>query len=135
MRMAREEEAITQTFSNYIQMFQTLDPNAALPYFHVPCMFIPPQGVRVLATAADVESLLIQVMEGLKARSYARSALMDLHIKQMSGSTALVSVSRVRYATDGRELERLGETYTLRKTEGGWKIAVAMIHDPDTVVR
>jgi ketosteroid isomerase-like protein len=135
MRMVREEAAITQTFANYIQTFQTLDPHATLPYFHLPCMFIPPQGVRVLATAADVEALLTEVMEGLKARSYARSALMDLHVKQMSGNTALVSVSRIRYATDGRELEGLGETYTLRKTEGGWKIAVAMIHDPDTVVR
>jgi hypothetical protein len=135
MRMAREEEAITQTFTNYIQTFQTLAPHATLPYFHVPCMFIPPQGVRVLATAADVEELLIQVMEGLKARSYVRSELMDLHVKQMSGNTALVSVSRVRYATDGRELERFGETYTLRRAEGGWKIAVAMIHDPDTILR
>ena len=133
--MAREEEAITQTFTNYIQTFQTLDPHATLSCFHVPCMFIPAQGVRVLATTADVEALLVQVMEGLKARSYARSELMDFHVKQMSGNTALVSVSRVRYATDGRELERLGETYTLRKTEGGWKIAVAMIHDPDTVLR
>jgi ketosteroid isomerase-like protein len=135
MRMAREEEAINQTFTHYIQTFQRLDPHATLPYFHVPCMFIPAQGVRVLATAADVEALLAQVMEGLKARSYARSELMDFRVKQMSGNTALVSVSRVRYATDGRELERLGETYTLRRTEGGWKIAVAMIHDPDTVLR
>ena len=95
----------------------------------------PPQGVRVLATAADVEALLTQVMEGLKARSYARSEVMDLHVKQMNGNTALVSVSRVRYATDGRELERLGEIYTLRRTEGGWKMAVAMIHDPDTILR
>jgi ketosteroid isomerase-like protein len=135
MHMAREEETITQTFTDYIQTFQTLDPLATLPYFHVPCMFIPPQGVHVLITAADVEALLTQVMEGLKAHSYARSEVMDLHVKQMSGDTAFVSVSRVRYATDGRELERLGETYTLRRIEGGWKIAVAMIHDPDTILR
>jgi len=133
--MAREEEAITQTINNYLKTFQGLDSHATLPYFHVPCMFIPPQGVRVMATTSDVEALLTQIMEGLKARSYARSALMDLHVKQMSGNTALVSVSRVRYATDGRELERLGETYTLRKVEGGWKIAVAMIHDPETIIR
>jgi hypothetical protein len=62
MRMAREEEAIAQTFTNYIQTFETIDPHATLPYFHVPCIFIPPQGVRVLATAADVEALLTQVM-------------------------------------------------------------------------
>src|SRR5262249_8736310 len=98
------------------------------------CMFIPPQGVRVLATAVDIEALLTQVMESLKARSYARSELMHRYVKQMSGNTALVSVSRIRYTTDGRELERVGETYTLRRTEGGWKIAVAMIHDPDSVL-
>ena len=69
--MAREEEAITQTFNNYLQTFQGLDSHATLPYFHVPCMFIPPQGVRVMATTSDVEALLTQIMEGLKARSYA----------------------------------------------------------------
>jgi ketosteroid isomerase-like protein len=135
MSTGREEEAITQTFTNYIETFQRLDPHATLPYFHVPCIFMPPQGVRLLATAADVEALLTQVMAGLKTRGYARSELLDLHIKQMSENTALVSVSRVRYATDGRELERLGETYTLRRTDAGWKIVVAMIHDPDCVLR
>jgi hypothetical protein len=74
-------------------------------------------------------------MEGLKARSYARSELTDLHVQEMSENTAFVSVSRVRYTSDGQELERLGETYTLWRTDDGWKIAVAMIHDPDTIFR
>jgi ketosteroid isomerase-like protein len=135
MSIARDVEAITQTFTHYMQTFQTLDPHATLPYCHVPCMFISPQGVRVMATAAEVAALFTHVMEGLKARRYARSELTDLHVHQMSENTALVSVSRVRYTTDGQELERLGETYTLRKTEDGWQIAVAMIHAPDTILR
>jgi ketosteroid isomerase-like protein len=133
--VAPDEEAITQAFKNYIQVFQSLDPHATLPYFHLPCIFIPPQGVRVLLTAAEVAALLTQIMEGLKARDYARSEVLDLHVNRMSGNTALVTVSRVRYATDGRELERFGETYTLRRIEAGWKILVAMIHDPDIVLR
>jgi hypothetical protein len=133
--MAREEEAITRTFTDYIETFQKLDPHVTLPYFHVPCMFISPQGVRALATAADVEALLTQVMEGLRARGYARSELSERHVKQMGDNIALVSVGRVRYATDGRELERFGETYTVRNTEAGWKIVVAMIHDADCVLR
>ena len=128
MAIAREEEeSITRAFTNYIQAFQTLDPRATTPYFHIPCMFIPPQGMHVLATAADVQALLMQVMEGL-------SEVLNRHVNQMSDNTALVTVSRVRYATDGRELERFGETYTLRKIERSWKIAVAMIHDPDIVL-
>jgi hypothetical protein len=113
MPMARDAEAITQTFASYVQRFQTLDPHATLPYCHVPCMFISPQGIRVMATAAEVTTLFTHIMEGLKARSYARSELTDLHVQQMSERTALVSVSRVRYTSDGQELERLGETYTL----------------------
>jgi len=135
MATARDEEAITQAFTNYIQAFQTLDPHATSPYFHVPCMFLPPRGVHVLTTAADVQALLVQIMEGLKARDYARSELLNRHVNQVSDNTALVTVSRVRYASDGRELERFGETYTLRRIESGWKIAVAMIHDPDIVLR
>jgi hypothetical protein len=64
MPMAPAAEAITQTFTNYVQMFQALDPHATLPYCHVPCMFISPQGVRVMATAAEVTALFTQVMEG-----------------------------------------------------------------------
>lgn len=133
--MAREAEVITQTFTCYVQTFQTLEPYATLPYCHVPCMFISPQGIRVMATAAEVVTLFTQAMQGLKARSDARSELTDLHVHQMSENTAFVSVSRVRYKSDGSERERLGETYTLRRTDDGWKIAVAMIHDPDTMLR
>ena len=134
MAIARDDEAITQAFTNYIQAFQTLDPDAAVPYFHCPCMFISPQGVHVFATADDVRTLLTQIMAGLRARGYARSELLDLHVNRMSRNTALLTVSRIRYATDGRELERFGETYTLRSAEREWKIAVAMIHDPDIVL-
>jgi len=33
-----------------------------------------------------------------------------------------------------RELERLGETYTLRRTGDDWKIVVAVVHDADGVL-
>jgi ketosteroid isomerase-like protein len=56
-------------------------------------------------------------------------------VKQMGEDIALLSVSRVRYRTDDQELERLGATYTFRKTADGWKIVVATMHDPDTVLR
>jgi hypothetical protein len=53
----------------------------------------------------------------------------------MSDCNALVSVGRIRYRTDGSELEQLGETYTLRKVDGDWKIVVAMVHDPGAILQ
>src|SRR5215510_7656593 len=104
MCRAREVAAITQTFTNYVQTFQTLDPHATLLYCHVPCLFLSPQGVRVLATTAEVLALFTQVMTDLQGRGYARSAVTDLHVTPMSATTAFVSVRRVRYTTEDQEL-------------------------------
>ena len=48
---------------------------------------------------------------------------------------AVVSTRTVRYKADGQELERIGFTYLLRKTNEGWKIAVLVGHDPANVLR
>jgi ketosteroid isomerase-like protein len=131
----KDERAITETFTSYVEAFQTLNPHAVLPYCHVPCLLISPQGVRLMKTPLEVEALFARMLEGLQSRRYARSEITGLHVTQMSEHIAFVSVSRVRYTIDGQELERLGETYTLRKTDDGWKIVVATVHDPDTLIR
>jgi len=97
-------------------------------------MFIAPQGVRVMATPNEIESFFGGVMSALKARDYARSAIIDMRVNPMSEGSAVVSVRRVRYRTDGCELERLGETYTLRKVDGDWKIAAALVHDSGAIL-
>ena len=133
--MARDEETIAKTFTNYAQAFQTLNPQAMISYCHLPCMLISSQGVLVMEDPAGVEALFTKMAEGLKTRGYARSELRDFHLKQVSANTAFLSVSRVRYKTDGQELERFSETYTFRNTVDGWKIAVATIHDSDTTLQ
>src|SRR5262245_40767995 len=133
--MNRDEEAISRDFSAYVQAFQTLIPGAVLPHCHVPCVFIASRGMRIMASAAEVETFFAGVIEGLRARGYARSAIASLAVRRMTDHAALVSVSRVRYRADGQELERLGETYTLLRSEDGWKIAAALVHDTDTALQ
>ena len=132
--MTRDDEKISRRFSEYVAAFQTLDPGAPLPFCHVPCVFMSAQGMRVMASSSEIEVFFAQVMQGLRARNYARSSLRGVHVMQMSDGAALVSVSRVRYRADGGELERLGETYTLLKTADEWKIAAALVHDVDTAL-
>ncbi len=78
------------------------------------------------------------LMEGLRARGYARSELSTLHVKQLSTTTTLASGIAVRYNADGQELEgleRAGVTYLLQKADSRWKIAVTVVHDTDNVLR
>lgn len=133
--MARDEETVLHVFNEYVQAFQKLRAPAVASYLHLPCMFIASQGVVVMSNATEVECCLDKMMERLKARGYARSELTDVEAIPLSGNIVLVSVSRARYKTDGSQLERLGETYTFRKTDNGWKIVTATVHDPDVILR
>jgi hypothetical protein len=73
--MARDEEVIAETFRNYVESFQTLQPNHVVPYCDAPCLFISSQGVRTMADAKEVAPFIAQLMESLKARGFSRSEI------------------------------------------------------------
>lgn len=128
--MTSEEAAIVQGFTDYARAFQRLDPAAVVAFCDLPCVMITAETTLVLATPAATSALFARLMDGLRARGYARSELTDLRVLPLADGLALVNVSRVRYRSDGAELERLGETYTLRRTGQGWKVAAAIVHAP-----
>ena len=127
---AVNEDAALRTLADYYQAFSTLEVQAVSPYFHEPSMLISPQGVFSTPTFAAVASLFRHVMEGLRARAFGRSELTVQSVKSLSASQTLVTGMAIRYKRDGQELERAGVTYILHKAEGGWKIAVIVMHDP-----
>lgn len=131
--MARDDEAIVGMYGAYFRAFQTLDPEAVIPYYHVPCMLLAPQGVLVVATAAEARTLFAGMMKGLEARGYAKSESAGLRVTRLSDDTAVLSTRVVRLKADGDELERFGATYSLRRTDAGWKIVVLTVHDADAV--
>ena len=95
--MAGDEKVIAQTFTDYVQAFQTLKPQAVLSYCDAPCVFISVQGVVVMTNPSEIEALVGRMMVGLKARGYGWSELTGLQVSQMSETIAFVSVSRIRY--------------------------------------
>ena len=62
-------------------------------------------------------------MDGLRAKGYGRSELELAYVKSLSSSAALIGGVAVRYTADGQQLERVGVTYVLHKTETGWNFA------------
>jgi hypothetical protein len=58
---ARDERAIAQTSTSYVQPFQTLNPHIVLSYCHVAYLLISPQGIRLMETPAEVEALFIRL--------------------------------------------------------------------------
>ena len=89
-----------------------------------------------MPTISEIEAGYGGYLRGLREqRGYSHSTVSELHVKLLDQTTALVSGVFVRHKTDGSELETIGATYVLRKTEGEWKIAVVVRNPPANVIR
>ncbi len=125
-------EAVNRVMADYYRDFSTLNVQAILPYFTVPSLLVGPQGVISIPDRAALVAVFGPLTDGLRAKGYGRSELELAYVKSLSSSTALVGGVAVRYTSDGQQLERVGVTYVLHKTETAWKFATVILHDPNT---
>ena len=132
MKLADDDKAaVAQVLTDYYRAFSTLDAEAVKPYFHEPWQLVSPAGVVPTPTRAALAALFQQAMEALRARGFAKSELINLHLKRLSAATVIAGGVAVRRKTDGEELERAGVVYLMQKTNAGWQIATIVIHDAD----
>ncbi len=117
-------------FRSYTQAFHALDPRAVAQYFHEPAFFITPNEVRALPTIAAVEQAYAKVMAEMPP-DYARTEFSPLEQHRLSDDLAMVSGHGVWKNQANEDLMPFGMTYTLRRTDGTWRIAVVAIHAPD----
>jgi ketosteroid isomerase-like protein len=130
-----EKTAVDHALHDYNEAFGRGDLSAIGQHCNVPFVSISPQGVKVVPTMSEIEAGYGGVLRDLRERGYSHSTWSELHIKLLDQTTALASVVAVRHKTDGSELETIGATYVLRKTEGEWKISVVIRHPPANVIR
>jgi len=124
-----DEATVNRMLDEYYAAFSTLNIEAILPYFHQPALLIGPPGVIALPTPAAVLPIFTPVMQNLRARGYGRSELDQRKVKLLSAKSALASGIAVRYKPDGQDVECVGITYILHKTDDSWKFAVMVLHD------
>jgi len=120
---------VTEFLNTYYHTFSTLNIESIAPFFHEPCLFVSPQGVTAAPTSDAVKEVFKIIAKDLQSKGYGRSELTQLNIERMSATAMLATGVAVRFTTDGRELERVGVTYILQKSDIGWRIAVTVIHD------
>ena len=124
-------ESAESAFHAYVRALETLDPNAALPFYHVPGIIIAAQGVFPVSDTDTARALLSQFMTQLRSQSYRRTEVVDLTVRQLSPVLASCAGTFVRFNTAGEEIARLGFTYTMRHSDS-WKIVTAIVHEPVT---
>ena len=116
-------------FRAYIQAVETLDPEMALPFYHLPSLFIAPNGVFPVPDTNTARALLSHFMGQLRSQSYRRTEVVGLAVRTLSQDLASCAGTFARFNAGGEEIARVGFTYTMRNA-GTWKIVVAAVHDP-----
>jgi hypothetical protein len=116
-------------FHAYIRAFETLDPETAVPFYHLPGLFIAPQGLFAMPDTNTARALVSQVMAQLRGQSYSRTEVVSFTVHTLSSDLAVCAGTFVRFNTGGQEITRMGFTYIMRNS-GAWKIIVAVVHEP-----
>ena len=135
MMRPEEEAAAAQVLADYYRAFSSLDAQAVWPYFHEPSQLVSPAGVVAMPTRAAVAAAFQPSMDALRARGFAKSELINLHVKRLSATTVIAGGVAVRTKTDGQELNRTGVVYLLQKTNGEWQIATIVGHEANDAIR
>jgi ketosteroid isomerase-like protein len=118
---AAEKATVEQTFRDYAATFWTGDPKKVTTFYNDPMMLMP--AARVV-TSAEVETWVERIRENGRSRGIADAVLERLEVKMVGDGVALVSFIYKRLTKEGAVVETGAGTYYLRKTDGGWKIAV-----------
>jgi hypothetical protein len=123
-----------ETLNAYVRAFASLDPDAVVPFYHQPCLFIAPGRVALIADAGGARSLVAQLMEQARSQGYQGTEILDLEVRSLAEGLASLAGLFVRSNSSGEEIGRLGFSYTMQHDGQAWKIVVAVAH-PAPVAR
>ena len=99
----------------YYDDFDRRDPAAAAAYCRTPCLWLADQGPFITDTWDQIVDQYTALLDRFRAAGYTGGGYTSLHVRTLGERTALTSAVAVGYGEEGRELERIGATYTLHR--------------------
>jgi uncharacterized NTF2-like protein DUF6841 len=133
--MKNEIELVERTYRAYFTVFQMGNPRAITPYWHTPSLFVSPAGNFALTNVKEAEQFFERLIYAMRQTGYARSVLTSVHVKQLADDLALVHARGDRFTKEGDLLERMSGVYTMRLTDETWRIASAVMIDPECALQ
>lgn len=125
--LSKEKKEVVDTLTDYAAAFMTFVPENVLGYFELPMMFLSDDGPVLFHTREEVHEYVAGLMKQLKDQDYARDDLSHFHIKSLSPEVVITSFHLMRIDRTGASFGKFGATYTWRKTDGAWKLVIAVL--------
>jgi hypothetical protein len=110
------------------------NPAASADFYGQPTLLVTSTEVTMLPKKSDIQAFLTKTIGALKPLGYSRSDVADPRIAMLNDTTAMYSAVAIRFASDGREMQRAGFTYLLHKGPAGWRIHELVATDLDKLL-
>ena len=129
---AVDKVAVEQTFRDYLAMFLTGDLKKVMAFYNEPMMLV---ATGRAVSRAEAEPIMAKARDDFRAGGVAEQVLDRLEVKMLGESVALVSFINRQQGRDGTTVNVRAGTYSLRRTNDGWKIAVISTYPPADFVK
>ena len=127
-----DRAAVEQTFRDYLAIFLTGDLKKVITYYNEPMMLV---ATGRAVSRAEAEPIMAKARDEFHAGGVAEQVLDRLEVKMLGENVALVSFINRHQGKDGATLNVRAGTYSLRRTNDGWKIAVISTYPPADFVK
>ena len=119
-------------FATYLKHWNAQNIQFVAACYAEPCMFISPGGTAMLQERSALEEFLVQLFAGLNENGFSHSTVGEISVSRCNDGMAIMDVSNVRrLKSDGSVLEAIDAHYILKEYDDGWKIAAAVVCEPD----
>lgn len=114
----------------YVLAFESQHADEVVPFYELPCTFIRPDGVWVVSDEATALVLAGHLIEHAQAQGYRSTRVSELTMRALAPGLVELNGVFTRLDASLTEIARFGFTYIVRSGGEGWKIVVAVAHEP-----
>lgn len=122
-------DKLEETLGAYVRAFESLDPEAVVSFYRLPCMFITPAGVTLVADAPTARGVASTLIEHARSQDYRRTQILKLDVRMHGERLASLSGTFARFNSARAEIGRFGFVYIMQRDGNGWHIVVAIAHE------
>lgn len=127
-------QTVEDFIREYCAAFVPGNGGAASAFYHQPAVFVFGDTVSVFDTHRELAATFKQMLATLSSRDFKASKPDRIAVAALTDNTYCVSAAFTRYRHDGSVLERAGGTYTVVRTDAGFRIAAVIAHAAETTL-